>query len=152
MIVGAPYKVILQERCYSLVRQGIAQEMRNLMSKGLPQLEENLNNQPKGANNAPGLLVSSGEQCHGDQGKGKRMEKLGHNASESSKDTDLPWKIPYRVQYCCTQAAGMCRPAQHILHGADKKGASSDNELHQSLRNVFWHGSRISDHGPLCFR
>jgi len=97
MIVGPPCKVISQEPYYSSVRQGIAQELRNLMSKCLPQFEENLNNQPEDTDDAPGLLINSGVQGHGDQGKGKWMDKLGYNSPEKSKYTDLPWKITCRA-------------------------------------------------------
>ena len=97
MIVGPPCKVILQEPYYSSMRKGIAQELRNLMSEGLPQFEENLNNKPEDTDDAPGLLISSGVQCHGDQGKRKWMDKLGYNTPEKSKQIELPWKITYRT-------------------------------------------------------
>ena len=128
------------------MRQRIRQELRNLMSEGLPQFKEKINNQPKGTDDAPALLVSFGEQCHGDQGKGKWMNKFGYNSPEKSKDTAFAWEIPYHAFNCCPQTGRMGRPAQHIFHRADNKGTNSDNELQEFRRNLISHGSWTRNH------
>ena len=99
------------------------------MSEGLPQFEENLNNQPEDTDDAPGLLVSSGVHGHGDQGKGKGVDEFGYNSPEKSKHAHFEWQITYYAPKCRPQAGRMGRPAQHIFHRADTKGTNSNSDL-----------------------